>query len=89
MKMSLVGEDWPEDWAVPYSYLESWGLLSWFDQPPAEGEGLQADRAYKMSNTPQPEEFAAILDSFGELVGQIKPMPTSVQGVRYVHTEEY
>jgi hypothetical protein len=42
-----------------------------------------------MSDAPHPEEFAAILDSFGELVGQIKPTPSPFTGVRYVHTEEY
>ncbi len=88
MKMDLVGDGWPADgWAIPYSLLESQGLLSWFEVPPAAGEGLVNNQTYEMARTPSEHQIiTAIETDFAELVRQAAPEPPGVTSTEYSHS---
>ena len=80
-RMELIGEDWPEEWNVSYSYLETWGMLTWFYTPPLDPLGVVANQNYQMSETPQAYEFAQFLSNMHMLISQIKPTPEPESGL--------
>ena len=89
MRMTLIGEDWPVDWAVPYVNLDSWGMLTWFHLSPAESEGLRADQNYRMSDVPQAHEFAGLLNNLHQLISEVKPAVDPDSGLVIEDEREY
>lgn len=88
MRMDLLDEGWPaEGWAIEYSYLESWGLLPWFEVPPAESEGLVGGQTYEMTRTSAEHEIIETIQvSFAELVRQTSPDPPGVAATNYTYS---
>jgi hypothetical protein len=48
-------------------------MLTYFAVPPAEAEGLLADRDYRMSDTADLRSFDSFLDLLHQLIAAIKP----------------
>lgn len=89
LRMDLEGRDWPSDWSVEYKYLESWGMFDWFYAPPLDPKGFVAGQKYRMSNTPQAQEFAGFLDNLHTLISQIKPVANPESGLTIRDSREY
>lgn len=85
LRMDLVGDGWPaEGWAIEYSYLDSWGLLPWFNTAPASGEGMVGGQVYEMTRTSAVHEIIQTVEvSFQELVRQTSPEPPSAAETNY------
>ena len=74
LKLEVAGDIWGEDWAIPYSYLESWGMIPWFLNVPSVAEGLKVDTLYRMSDTPILQEFDTFINNLHLLISEIKPV---------------
>ena len=89
MRMTLSGEGWTPGWSVPYANLESWGMLAYFATPPAESEGLQADRDYQMSAAMDLRSFDSFLDLVHQLIVAVKPTIQPTTNFSIVDEREY
>jgi hypothetical protein len=89
MRMTLAGEGWTPGWSVPYANLASWGMVAYFAVPPAESEGLQADRDYRMSDTIALQSFDSFLDLLHQLIAAIKPSIQPSTSFSIVDEREY
>lgn len=89
LRMTLIGGGWPAGWAVEYAHLEAAELLVWFEQPPAEAEGLRSDRRYQMSDGPFPAEFAGFIADLHTLISQVRPLSTPEASLIIEDEREY